>query len=134
MPQPGASGAPPRVCHDTGDSRNTAKSAGVSLIAAASPMPTPAQRCQGRRVRSHSTNTPSSRLICPYRTVVHTGSHHTAAAEAHQTPSTRAWSTSRSERATNVTRRARFPAVARVRMVDVSSSVSGVNSSAANGG
>lgn len=114
--------------------RNTAKSAGVSLIAAAMPIPAPAQRCPGRRDRSHSTSTASSRLICPYRSVVHTGSHHTAAAETHQTRSTRACPTSRSERATNPTRRARFPTVARVRMLAVSSSVSGVNSSAANGG
>ncbi|GAA5704393.1 hypothetical protein Save01_05237 [Streptomyces avermitilis] len=115
-------------------SRNTANSAGVSLTAAAMPIPAPAQRCPGPRARSHSTSTASSRLICPYRSVVHTGSHHTAAAETHQRVSTRAWPTMRRVSHTNSTRSARFPAVARVRRSAGSSTVSGVNSSAAKGG
>ena len=53
---------------------------GVTLMAAASPMPMPAKREPGRRVKSHSTRASRYRLIWPYCSVINTGSHHNPAA------------------------------------------------------
>lgn len=80
-----------------------------------------------------------SRLIWPYRRVVHTGSHQTTAAAAHSVVRHRsvrdsAGRTSWSDNWTRAITRSRFPAVASVRITGTLTKVSGTNNRAANGG
>ena len=50
------------------------KKAGVGLIAAPSPIPTPRRMLRSGREKSHSTHSISTRLIWPWNSVVRTGS------------------------------------------------------------
>lgn len=98
-------------------------------------MPTPAERRPGRRVRSHSTRTVSSRLTCAWRSVDHTGSVHTTSAATTSTVAARGRRpASRSDSAASGTVSSRFAGIAAARTVPAPSQVSGTKSSPAKGG
>ena len=108
------------------------------MMPAAMPIATPLLRCPSDRVRSQRIRQPSARLICPYRSVVKTGSSQTPRPVIRTTPtgrsSRRGQPTSLKDRWAIRASRPRLPRVIATRRKAIGNQVVGTNSIAANGG